>query len=551
MKKLMAAILAVCIVFSSGFAAVSAESGTQGSLSDLPNENTGSLEEGSHAIVITKLNQGNIYNKDTVVVGALDRGTVKTSFTDFYTTDYERVAEGETYSSWQIYGKMNMTNPAVYDENKSFIQNLTVTNGNTVTIPEGVGAYYMCVSVGTNQAADERQPRIVRGNETKPWTVYRNEETEVRESAEYISKTDFEAAIAELTRCYAYLPDVIYCAVGTTIDLYNNQVCINADRFHIQWVCSKGFAEGRRFTITADTVEDLPLTLNIYNDDNLLVYTKKAILKCVSPLTSGTIKVLPIGGSMTFGGATWQMEIQNNLSNGAIQFVGTQTTTFREANYSHEGYNGISASTFLNSETHRGAANPFYNASNGGFDYSYYLTSTGIAPDAVMIELGTNDINEATAEQASDIADNIVELVRRIKTASPDTPVYVCNAIYRSNQDGIAHQLNSQGYSAFSGKYKYNEDMKIFNLMVALDEKLADFTGVYTIPLALCHDSENNFGKQTIKLNSRSQEDITIPADSVHPNKTGEDSATYGINVVGYLQFADVMFSVLSGTIQE
>lgn len=545
MKKWIAAILAVCIVFSLGFAAVSAESGSQDSA------DTGSLEETSNVIVTIKLNQGNIYNKDTVVVGALDRGNVKTSFTDFYTTDFERVAEGETYSSWQIYGKMNMTNPAVYDENKNYIQNLTVTNGNTVTIPEDIGAYYMRVSVGANQATDERQPRIVTGEESKPWTAYRNEETEVREMAESISKSALEAAIAELTKCYAYLPDVIYCAVGTTIDLYNNQVCINADRFHIQWVCSKGFAEGRRFTITADAVEDLPLTLNIYNNDNSLVYTKNATLKCVPPLTSGTIRVLPIGDSMTFGGATWQMEIQNNLSNGAIQFVGTQTTTFRQADYKHEGYNGITASGFLNSETHRGAANPFFNASTGGFDYGYYLTSTGIAPDAVMIELGTNDVNGVTAEQASEMADNIVELVRRIKTASSNTPVYVCNAIYRSNQDGIAHQMNSQGYSASSGKYKYNEDMKIFNLMVALDEKLADFTGVYTIPLALCHDSENNFGKQTIKLNSRSQEEVIIPADSVHPNKTGEDSATYGINVVGYLQFADVMFSVFSGTMQE
>ena len=133
---------------------------------------------------------------------------------------------------------------------------------------------------------------------------------------------------------------------------------------------------------------------------------------------------------------------------------------------------------------------------------------------------------------------------------SPDTPVYVCNAIYRSNQDGIAHQMNSQGYSASAGKYKYDEDMKIFNLMVALDEKLAELPGVYTVPLALCHDSENNFGRQTVRLNSRSQVEITIPADSVHPNKEGEDPDAYGPDVVGYLQFADVMFSVFSGTLR-
>jgi len=66
------------------------------------------------------------------------------------------------------------------------------------------------------------------------------------------------------------------------------------------------------------------------------------------------------------------------------------------------------------------------------------------------------------------------------------------------------------------------------------------------VPLGLWHDSENNFGKQTIKLNSRSQVNITIPANSTIPNKTGEDSTTYGEDIVGYLQFADCIFSAIS-----
>ena len=104
---------------------------------------------------------------------------------------------------------------------------------------------------------------------------------------------------------------------------------------------------------------------------------------------------------------------------------------------------------------------------------------------------------------------------------------------------------------ASTGKYKYEEDMKIFNLMVALNEKLSALSGVYTVPLALCHDSENNYGKQTISLNSRSQETVIIPADSVHPNKVGEDPETFGYDIVGYLQFADMIFSVLSGTLNH
>ena len=363
-----------------------------------------SLFPSAHA---SELAQGNIYNKDTVTVGGLGSNGSVGDNSDFYTTDYERVIEGKTYSGWQEYGALILTNPCVCDEDKNFIQILEYAPGtsNVVVIPEDVGAYYARFSVGTNQATDERRPRIVAGEAAKPWRPYQNEEREAQTTA----GTATETTAVVSTNCYAFLPDLIYCAAGATIDLYNHQVCINADRFHIQWICSKGFAEGRRFTVTADAVEDLPLTLNIYDDDNALVYSKDATLRCVSPpLTEGAVKVLAIGDSMTYGGATWQMEIQSALSSGAIEFVGTHTTSFRDATCRHEGYNGISAADFLSSDIHRGEPNPFYNPSTGGFDYRYYLTSTGLNPDAVMIALGTNDMNGAAAEQAPEIAENIV-----------------------------------------------------------------------------------------------------------------------------------------------
>lgn len=48
---------------------------------------------------------------------------------------------------------------------------------------------------------------------------------------------------------------------------------------------------------------------------------------------------------------------------------------------------------------------------------------------------------------------------------------------------------------------------------------------------------------------SLKEETIIIPADSIHPNKTGEDASIYGYDIVGYLQFADIMFSAFSGLI--
>lgn len=486
------------------------------------------------------LEQDNIFNPDTVIVGGLgSSGTVNPSATDFVTTDYEIVKVGETYSAWQIYGALPFINLCTYDENKNFIEKL-VSDVNVITIPDGV--YYIRSSFHAGQTTVERQPRIVTGSENKEWSAYKNEYVEHENIIEYV-RAD---SLNELLKPRVYIPDVIYCALGRTIDIYNNQVCINADKFHICWTCDIGFGEGRKFTVTPTEIGNHNLKLDIYNDANELLFTKTVILKVVSAITSGSYTILPIGDSMTYGGTQWQIEVQKNLSNGSMTYVGTQEHDGRGDIYYHEGYNGNTANGFLNNATLRGQTNPFYNPDTSKFDWNYYKNTYAINPDIIQIELGTNDINGYTVDVA---VENIAEMVDLIRKDDAAIPVFICNAIFRSNQDGIAHQLNTQGYSMGNGKYKYNEDMNIQNLMIGLVERLSGYTNVFFMPLALCHDSENNFGKQTIKLNSRSQENIVIPADSIHPNKTGEDSSTYGYDIVGYLQFADVMYSTLCGVL--
>lgn len=487
---------------------------------------------------IKVLEQDNIYNANTVTVGAIgSNGTINPSKTDFVTIDYEYVKAGEIYSAWQKYGPLKFVNLCGFDKDKKFIKMLTV-NINIVTIPYGV--YYIRSSFDAGQATVERQPRIVVGSENKKWSAYRNEYVDKEIITEYVKKD----LLHELLKPRVYIPDVIYCALGRTIDIYNNQVCINAYKFHICWTCDIGFGEGRKFTAKPTEVGEHNLKLDIYNDANELLYTKTVILKVVSAITSGNYTILPMGDSMTYGGGQWQMELQKNLSNGAMTYVGTQKHEFREGTYKHEGYNGNTANGFLNNATLRGLTNPFYNPDTSKFDWNYYKNTYSINPDIIQIELGTNDVNGYTVDVA---VEKIAEMVDLIREDDATIPIFICNAIFRSNQDGIAHQLNTQGYSVGSGVYKYNEDMKIQNLMIGLADRLSDYTNTFFMPIAFCHDSENNFGKQTIKLNSRSKETVSIPADSIHPNKTGEDASIYGYDIVGYLQFADVMYSTLCG----
>lgn len=485
----------------------------------------------------SELKQDNLINIDNLTAGVCDSDGSFKDNTQYRRTDYEFVKSNTTYSSWRMIWRnaLGIVRIAFFDKNKKFISGGREI-GNIFTTPSD--AYYVILTYVANEnMTEKRMPMVCEGkNVPEIYLPYKNEY--IIKVVEYVKKDDLKP--------HTYMPDVIYCALGRTIDIYNNQICIDADKFHLCWTCDIGFGEGRKFTVVPSTIGDYSLKLDIYDDNNILVWTKTSTLKVVNAKTSGNITILPIGDSMTYSGATWQDEVSNKLSNGAITYVGSLEHDYRGTKYNHEGYNGATASNFLNSEMLRGLTNPFYNPDTSKFDWNHYKNNTRISPDVIQIELGTNDINGGTIEQA---VSNIAEMVDLIRKDDANIPIFICNAIYRSNQNGIAHQLSTQGYRMGNGVYKYGEDIKIQSLMVSLVEKFTDYKNVYFIPLALCHDSENNFGKKKISLNSRSQETIIIPADSTHPNKTGEDGSTYGYDIVGYLQFADIMFSTFSGLI--
>lgn len=514
-------------------------SATQEQIADLDSRMLKSKEDIDDCLKVkyTELKQDNLINVDNLIVGVCDSDGSFKDDNRYRRTDYEFVKPNTTYSSWRMIWRnaLGIVRIAFFDKNKKFISGGRDI-GNIFTTPSD--AYYVILTYVANEnMTEERMPMVCEGNNVpEVYLPYKNEY--IKKVVEYVKKEDLKP--------HAYMPDVIYCALGRTIDIYNNQVCIDADKFHLCWTCDIGFGEGRKFTVTPTKIGNHNLKLDIYNDANELLFTKTVILKVVSAITSGSYTILPIGDSMTYGGTQWQIEVQKNLSNGSMTYVGTQEHDGRGDMYYHEGYNGNTAYGFLNNATLRGITNPFYNPDTSKFDWNYYKNTYSINPDIIQIELGTNDINGYTVDVA---VENIAEMVDLIRKDDASIPICICNAIYRSNQNGIAHQLNTQGYSIGNGVYKYGEDVKIQNLMIGLENRLADYKNVYYIPLALCHDSENNFGKKTIPLNSRSQETIVIPADSIHPNKTGEDSSTYGYNIVGYLQFADVMYSTLCGVL--
>ncbi len=423
--------------------------------------------------------------------------------------------DAETNSSASMYAVV------AYDENKNYIAgSRSATNPKTYTVPEG--AAYVRVSYAVNKwnAGNNSEAAIVICDNPVifPFSEYG---IVVRKSikTEYSPKGDVKA----------FLPKEICVAVGRTIELYNNQVCINAEKYHIKWDCEIGLALDRKFSVTGTTelIGEYLLIVYITDDERNTVWWGSTIVKVI-PATTRAFSMCCIGDSLT-NGKIWLNELKELNEN--ISFVGTLGTS----PYYHEGRSGFRAYGYLSTAD---GITPFWNADEERFDWNYYVTNSlgGVSPDAVQIFLGTNGIAINPASNAS----NIKQMIDYIRQDDADIPIFIVNTLYRSNQNGIGRQINTDGFNGSKkGTYKYEEDVKVLNLMIELDRILDGYENVHFMPIATCHDSANNFGKVEVAINPRATDTEYMPIEGTHPQNQG------------YLQMADIMFSVLSAYMTE
>ena len=487
---------------------------------------------------------GSLFNPEDISEGEyLDSNTGNTAKNStFYTTGYIPVTEEKTIRRQYTYGGTRYDNEtksygtmdiAAYNSNKTFI-----AFGDNVThwkIPEG--AKYIRVTMGMSLyhpvTGTAKDVALIYGDTPTvvPYVPY-GVASGARLMNEYKPKPTVEA----------YLPKNIYCAVGRTIEIYNNQVCPSAsDEMYFKWNCDVGKALKRKFSIKGEEIiaGSYLLELYIYNSDFDLLWSGSTNLHIVEDNIS-SLSVSVIGDSLS-NGKPWMAEVTN--LNNEISFVGTRPYSYQvdsDGNTrtgAHEGRSGWSAARYNQAgdtnpnESSFKYANPFYDGS--GFNWSYYVTNSlrGVSPDVVVIFLGTNGI---TLDPKAN-GDAIKLLVDRIRKDNATIPIFVVNTLYKSNQNGIGKQTGSDGYSTYKGQYKYEEDMKVFNLMEYVNDILSGYTNVHTVPVALCHDSEYNYGAVEEKVNPRSSVMEFYPVESVHPQKEG------------YYQIADIVYSTLCG----
>ena len=335
-----------------------------------------------------------------------------------------------------------------------------------------------------------------------------------------------------------YLPEEIYVASGVTLELYNSQLSSLGERigsYNVKWTCAVGKNMYRKFSITGtdELTGTYPLIFTIFDDNGAQVAKASTKLRIV-PAVTDSFSLLTIGDSLSCDTATY--ERLNELTDGQIIYMGTRGVggSLTEARRGFSAANYRSDTGYTEEEPIE-EVHPFYNEETEDFDWAYYKESTGFDPDAVEVFLGANGLSEDPAENG----DNIAWIVRNIHKEDPKLPVYLVHTLYPANQDGIGSWSSKDGYALYGDRYKYEEDQKVFDLMLYLEESLKEEENLYFVPAGMCHDSAYNFNTVPVPVNPHSEEMMEVPDNAVHPGRAG------------YRQIADCLYSVICGTKAE
>lgn len=451
----------------------------------------------------------------------------------YFTTDYIPIAPGQTLYFYGANGRYDIQSNArfvgFFDTGRNFIEGSVVSLVNQITNTYENGAYIR-ITVQHGGWGLGYVENVYPGVDIKYGEL---PESKLWEKPQKID---------------VFLPDNIYCTVGTTIELYNNQVCLQADKLHLNWCCDYGHTMKRKFSFEGTSAlagQIIPVTLEIYNDYNVLKYTKTIQIHVVAATLINPITCVPIGDSWT-NQKPWPGEVIN-LSGEKVSFVGKFTATVKDANgnwreYNHEGrsgfsaynYDGAFAYTFGNAG--EDTYHAFYNPITARFDWNNYVNTVlgGTQPGAVILQMGINGI----AADNTGMVGHEVNMINLIRQDNADIPIFVTLPAYKGNQDGLGVQESSDGHAYHRGVYDYLEKQKVMNYCSLLYEACKDMIGVYFIPLNVCFDSEYNYGAQEIPVNPRATSIIEkIPMEAVHPQD------------YGYYQMADIVYSVICGNL--
>ena len=467
------------------------------------NINTGNIESIDGKYLVKSRNLYNANNKD-ILNGVYLFYSSSTGYMEFESSNYNTTGwieiSGEDNivfsfrnGSERARELINCKSICGYDENKNYVEGSYQENISDYQVPDNVK--YIRVSFFKDYFNNATY--FLQIENAKIFTYY---EEYFEPYYSDIQPIEWRNDVDEYTDI-AFLPKEIYVANNVEMNIYNNQVCPIADEtYTFLWQNIEKIGDATNdYTGSLKINKNLSegeheVSLQIKQGDNVL-WTGNTNIKIVDSELTNNVSVLPIGDSLT-ADKPWLNNILK-LSNNKISLQGTLGTS----PIVHEGRAGFTSDAYLRAQNYSDieTVHAFYNTTAERFDWNYYKNTTENNPDAVILFLGTNGLTRKGQYGNGNCIKQIVDYIRQDDS---NIPIFVVNTIY-------------------GGTGNYEDNIECFNLMTYLQAILAEEKNVNLIPLALTHDSSNNFSS----------------SDLTHPSLAGK----------GYTEFANTIYSAICG----
>ncbi|MEQ7202363.1 BppU family phage baseplate upper protein [Lactococcus lactis] len=323
---------------------------------------------------------------------------------------------------------------------------------------------------------------------------------------------------------YLNLPPKIYGLVQKEMNVYFDNLMIDdADKYDFFVKGSIGKQQSERWTVVPTVADTSVITFQLYKDaaDRGNPLTEAVTSLVVAPTASGsglTKTYLQIGDSTTAGMiGTGELQTLFGADVMDLTQIGTQGT----APNKHEGY-PTKTTEYVTTQTAL--------ANGGVFDFENYMTTQGYdGVDYVGIHLGINDMyqwqNDAGANgQITATLARFEAMVASIHAYNP--------AIKIGFLITIPPAKTEEAFSSDTGmtRWRYKRNVLLLAAKIIEQFKGREGSNIYLVPFNCNLDTLNNFGSDSVAVNSRNTTFVTRQNNALHPTNNG------------YAQMADTVY---------
>lgn len=465
----------------------------------------------------------NLANEDYFIMGSYVYSDGATGANDtLFISVVSDVSEGET-----IWTNASPRFVVFFDVNGEFLSGKDYGGITTLSFnaPENAGYIVM-----THYSTDMTGLMVNKGEALKPY----------ERGGVVLNDGVLPAGITTLNlELNSYLPERIIVASGRTVEIYNNQVILPAEKYHFRHSCDIGHSHDRKYVISAtdEMIGEHVLTISVTDDNMEEVWGGVTTIEVVPSVISANTDVVCLGDSWT-NGKPWLAELIT-LSNGKLNLKGHFDFSCYDSEGNlvsggHEGRSGFSSTGYwtgagyLHSDVYGDGDELehtiFWNETAASFDWSHYVTNylNGDAPDVVVILLGVNGLSPDNTNPVlceKNMVDNIL-------STYPDTKIVVVTPAFEGTQSGFGNKGNN-------GVVKHAHDTFIVDIAKKLEDAFKNYGNVTFCPLCSLFDSVYGYPLMEVPIFPRSTMTEIMQKEAVHPSDEG------------YYAVADVIYSAI------